>query len=354
MASEFKGKAVTILGPISPRRLGKTLTHEHLPFTYDDVISSLAYDQDCTDPMALSPMTMENLWWIRQNPYHHKENNLYDDLATREAVLHELKFFKENGGGTIVDNSSSGLNRIPELLEKYGRQTNVNIICGTGFYIAASQSQTKLAYTEERMIKVMQNELVDGFQGTRMKCGIIGEIGTSWPIDDFEKRVLRSAGQLQEALGCPVNIHPGRSDEAPFEIMRIFQEAGGKASKTVMSHLERTIFENTKLAEFLSCGVYCEFDLFGIETSNYQLNPSIDMPSDAQRIARLKKLADNGFENKIVISHDLHTKHRLMKFGGHGFSHILLNVVPQMLRRGFAQDQIDKILVQNPAEWLTY
>jgi predicted metal-dependent phosphotriesterase family hydrolase len=39
-------------------------------------------------------------------------------------------------------------------------------------------------------------------------------------------------------LGCPVSFHSGRDPEAPFEIIRLFQEAGGDVSKVVMSHLE--------------------------------------------------------------------------------------------------------------------
>lgn len=77
------------------------------------------------------------------------------------------------------------------------------------------------------------------------------------------------------------------------------------------------------------------------------------MPSDAQRIEKIKLLIDQGYEDKIVIAHDIHTKHRLMKYGGHGYSHILINVVPQMLLHGISQSTIDKILKENPGKWLT-
>ena len=57
-------------------------------------------------------------------------------------------------------------------------------------------------------------------------------------IADFEKRSLRSAAAVQSELGSPAIIHPGRNPKAPFEIMRIFLEAGAQADKTVMSHLD--------------------------------------------------------------------------------------------------------------------
>lgn len=58
-------------------------------------------------------------------------------------------------------------------------------------------------------------------------------------IPESEKRSLKASAIAQEQLGCGVIIHPGRDTEAPFEIIRILQEAGGDISKTVMSHLDR-------------------------------------------------------------------------------------------------------------------
>lgn len=42
-----------------------------------------------------------------------------------------------------------------------------------------------------------------------------------------------------------------------------------------------------------------------------------------------------------------------MKYSGHGYSHILLNVIPKMLNVGITQKQIDQIMIQTPRDWLT-
>lgn len=65
-------------------------------------------------------------------------------------------------------------------------------------------------------------------------------------------------------------------------------------------------------------------------------------------------LVKEGYEDKIVVAHDIHTKNRLTKYGGHGYSHILNNIVPKMLMRGISQHQVDKILIDNPKCWLTF
>jgi Phosphotriesterase family len=73
-----------------------------------------------------------------------------------------------------------------------------------------------------------------------------------------------------------------------------------------------TIADRDGLVEFAKLGAYCEWDLFGVETSHYSLDSGFDMPSDAQRIRSIKWLIDEGFEDRIVIGHDIHTKHRLV------------------------------------------
>lgn len=37
-----------------------------------------------------------------------------------------------------------------------------------------------------------------------------------------------------------------------------------------------------------------------------------DMPSDAQRMDKVTFLASEGYEDRILLSHDIHTKHRLV------------------------------------------
>lgn len=135
-----------------------------------------------------------------------------------------------------------------------------------------------------------------------------------------------------------------------------------------------TIRNNETLLEFAKLGVYNQLDLFGTECSLYQLAMQIDMPSDAQRMDSVVLLAKEGYEDRILMSHDIHTKHRLVThgtfeailmelflndffflqigFGGHGYAHILNNVLPKLKLKGLTDDQINKITITNPANWV--
>ena len=74
-----------------------------------------------------------------------------------------------------------------------------------------------------------------------------------------------------------------------------------------------TIKDPGLLAEFANeFGCYSQFDLFGTENSYHQFKPSLDFPNDSDRISLIQSLIQEKFEDKILVSHDIHTKHRLV------------------------------------------
>ncbi|XP_072044261.1 N-acetyltaurine hydrolase-like [Amphiura filiformis] len=350
------GKIQTVSGPINPFDLGFTMTHEHFQFSSYWKGKRRAYHwrgtPDWVKKKQNEPIRLDNLWWIRQYPYSNIENvNAVDEY---EAWDEEINFYLQNGGRSIVDASCIGIGRDVKVLKRLQDTTGVNIIAGTGWYVNATHPREVEYMTEEELVNRMVEEITVGADGSTTKCGVIGEIGCTWPLRPREKKVLRATAAAQTLLGCPVLIHPGRDVTAPREILRVLQEAGGNIGKTVMSHMDRCVTTTEQLLDFASLGSYVEFDLFGWEVSNYQMSPDIDFLSDAQRIAFFQDLLAEGYEDKMVMSHDIHRKCQLMKYGGHGFSHILLNVIPKMLRKGITQNQIDKITIQNPRRWLTF
>lgn len=347
--SELSGKVQTVLGLVDPDQLGRTMTHEHLTMSFECCFFSPSPGDEA---VAENPFQMQHMHWLRQNPYNCHENLLLHQEVG--AVREELLAYRKAGGGAIVENTTTGIERDMPTLKQLAKDTGVHIIAGAGYYVDCTHSEATRKTSVEKLTDIIISEVLHGADGTDIRCGVIGEIGTGWPITDSEKKVLKATAHAQAQLGCPVIIHPGRDPAAPTEVIRILQEAGGDIRKTVMSHLDRTIFDNGELLEFAKLGSYLEYDLFGVEMLNYPYNTSIDMPSDSQRVQNLAFLVKEGYEDRIVIAHDIHTKNRLTKFGGHGYSHILKNIVPKMLTRGISQHQVDKILIDNPKEWLTF
>lgn len=171
---------------------------------------------------------------------------------------------------------------------------------------------------------------------------------------NFSLKVLKASALAQQKTGAPLIIHPGRNEDAPMEIVAILKEAGADISHTVMSHLDRTLFQDEKWNELAATGIYLELDLFGTEVSYYQQNESVYMPHDGLRIDRVVYLINKGFTSQILLSHDIHTNHRLISFGGHGYSHIFDRILPRLITAGISQQDLDIITVTNPARWLAF
>ncbi|XP_055605566.1 phosphotriesterase-related protein [Uranotaenia lowii] len=347
---------MTVRGPIDRKALGYTLTHEHLSMVFDHFYRAPPAG---LEEYTANKISLQNVGFVRQYPYSCKYNLNFEDEDTHRAVLNDLKMYRSFGGGSIVENSSHGLNRNLKFLYEVSKETGVHVIAGTGHYINGVQPESVTSMSTEQLCDLYTKEILFGVEvegidpeAGNIKCGVVGEVASCWPISAFEKRAIQATAETQSVLNCPVTFHPHREKEAPFEIIRLYLEAGGRANRCVMSHLDRTLFDSEDLLEFAKLGTYCQFDLFGTECSYYQLNPSSYMQSDEQRLTNIAKLVAEGFEKQILMSHDIHTKHRLIDFGGHGYSHILNNVLMRFSAKGISSDTVDTITVSNPADWL--
>src|SRR5258705_525516 len=96
-------------------------------------------------------------------------------------------------------------------------------------------------------------------------------------------------------------------------------------------------------------GIWLEYDLFGMENSFYPYNPSFDMPNDGGRMAHVLALVAAGHRDQILLSHDIAYKTSLVKYGGYGYHHLLVNVVPRLRAKGVDDTGLTRLLVENPA-----
>jgi phosphotriesterase-related protein len=144
-----KDKVESVLGPIEPNELQRTLTHEHVSL---DFVKHLVPASEVHQSMVNCPFTLENLNWIRHNPYSHAPNMVLCNET--EAVVGDLKSFKKAGGSTIVENSSIGLSRDVKKMKYISEQTGVHIVCGTGYYVERQLTDEMKAQSVEQMTQV--------------------------------------------------------------------------------------------------------------------------------------------------------------------------------------------------------
>lgn len=338
----FQGKVQTVLGPIEPEELGPTLMHEHILCDLTSTGPSRSED-DKTE------ITLENVWDIRYHWNRHPGNCRLEDY---DVAASELRLMKTDGGRAVVDQTSRGMKRDPSGLRKVAEQAGVHIIMGCGYYVEDSWRTDAPMRSAEAVAQIMISEFYEGVEGTGVRPGIIGEIGCSHPWTGSEKRVMEAAVKVQQATGAAMSVHPGRDPEAPFEIIRFIESRGGDPGRTIMGHLDRTLFDVDALTRLARTGCMVEWDFFGIESSYYPFQ-NIDLPNDGMRLRLIRALIDHGYLDRILISQDICTKTRLVTYGGHGYGHLFRNIVPYMKRRGFQDSEIKTILVENPRRLLT-
>ena len=343
MPHALSGKALTVLGPVDADTMGVTLPHEHLLIDFAVMFKEPAAASD--RGLAYQPVSLSNVGWVRQNFNANLDNLRLLDEQTAED---EIMLFKRVGGQTVVDPTNVSLSRDPLGLARISRATGLNIVMGAGYYVAAAHPADMDRRSEDSLVREIVGDVTVGVGDTGVRAGLIGEIGNTWPWTENEKKVVRAAVEAQRLTGAPLMIHPGRDQAAPMQIVELVRKQGGDLRRTIMCHIERTISDERLLFELAATGVWLEYDLFGLENSYYPYNPDFDMPNDGGRMAQILTLIERGHQDQILMSHDIAYKSSLTKYGGYGYHHLLLNVVPRLRRKGVDDAGLRRLLVDNP------
>ena len=343
-------KIVTVNGEISPNDLGITLTHEHLIIDSSFYIEFYPPTEEWKKKLLNQPIKMENLWIAKLENFCFRDNLVVDDV---NLFINELKYFKNLGGSTVVDLTPVSLGGNPKLVKEIADKTKLNIVFGSGFYI--EQSHPK--YVADKSVEELSNEftkqIIDGYEGTNIRAGILGEIGSGPIFTDQEKKVLKAVAYSHVKTGAPINVHlaniKGRNG---MEVINILKDGKVNLEKVCLSHVDLLYKEFESQIELLNTGTYVGYDGFGEE--DYIESLDYLPPRDMERVESIMKLIDKGYIDQILISQDHCRKTYLKKYGGQGFDHILRNMVPIMKEKGLTQKEINHILIENPKRFLAF
>ena len=332
----------TVRGLIDPSELGPTLMHEHVVCDFTPTARR---------PEEPAEITLENVWEMNYNWFEAPGNRW---LLDREVAVREMDRMVKDGGRSVVEVSTHPMVLDPEGLLEVSQRTDVHIVRGCGRYLDEFMNPADLERSVDDLAADIVTDIREGAGEVGVRAGIIGEIGCSWPWTEAEKRSMQAAVIAQQETGAALSIHPGRDAQAPFEIATFLASARVDFSRTIMDHIDRRLFETESILRLAETGCVLEFDVFGWETSFFVHGVDLDLSSDGVRVSAIRALIDAGHLEQVVIAHDICQRTRQMEFGGHGYGHIYRNIVPMMGRRGITEEQIDRILVQNPARLLSF
>ncbi len=356
---------LTVKGPISPESLGVTITHEHLFSNWEEKLE----EPDHTQPNYSSseePITLENISSIQKNPLQHRGNLRLDSV---EDAIDEVDRFQAEGGGSIVEVTPKNTGMKPKKVRKVSEETGVSIIKGTAYYYYDSHPPKVETKTTKELATEFESDIEDGIGNTRVRAGIIGEIGFSRDPEksgvsawyNNEEKVLRAGCIAAYKTGVPICIHPPQERDPTYPpsiraeaIVDICENEGISPDQIIICHMDQSMWVDNdidQLAALADRGVFIEFDLFG--HSRYMFEEHDAQPSDWDRIDRIKTLIEKGYADKILLSHDIFLKHWRVKYGGFGLVHLLNTIIPAMKDQGISDETIEQLFINNPKYALT-
>ena len=342
------GTIQTVSGPISPDELGVTLVHEHVMAD-----NTSLFHAPTDGARADEPVTMENLWWVRNNPVKNLDNLR---PPTVEVAAQELRLYQDAGGRTVVDPTPQGKNPNPLGVRSVAEKTGLNIILGCGWYRAPTHPKDVAAMTDDQIFDRLLEDVTVGVGDSDVRAGIIGEIGCSVPLHRDEERILRAAAAVQRQTGVALSIHPPFSSREMLDRVTAFITAEGcDLTRVIFCHICWAGYDLDTKKNLAEQGSYLAFDTFGhIDIVNIPNDGGfINPPGDLERVLAFVELVRLGYANRLLLGQDIAWKTQMTVAGGAGYGHVLRNVVPLLRASGVSDEDVDEILVQNPKRVLT-
>jgi predicted metal-dependent phosphotriesterase family hydrolase len=307
-------RVVTVTGPVPPERIGFTLPHEHT---------------------SCRPELVRN------------RQELFDFTSDVEIMTDELHDFRRRGGSCLVDLTSAGLARDPIWLRNLATRSGLFIVMGAGWYRESFYPPE--AGIDRRTVDDLADEIVSEFErgvdGTGVRPGIIGEIGTDhgW-VSAREERVFRAVARAAGRTGLAISTHALHS-LVGLDQLRIFEEEGLELGRVVIGHADSVLDIDYALA-VLDRGANVEFDLLG-GAGDYAA------AREVQLVELIVELLERGYASQILLSHDVSTNQQLKAFGGPGFSYVAQHFLPHLRTAAVGEGEIAAMTIENPRRILT-
>ncbi|CAN5646378.1 phosphotriesterase [soil metagenome] len=266
-----------------------------------------------------------------------------DGLLHDEALaISEVARFAAAGGTTLVDVTSIGLGRQPVALRRVSLATGVRIVMGTGYYREPYLDRTEIdRLSVDELAAGIVHDLEVGVDGTDVRAGIIGEIACDRWLTAAEERCFRAAARAHLRTGASITTHAARWPVGLAQLDVLAQE-GVDPGRVMIGHCDLVPDAGYHLA-LARRGAWVQFDCI---QGRHEYDTEM-------RIGHIRALVEAGFEDRILLSHDVCLRSDLAAMGGPGYSYVLSGFRQKLLERGFSAQLVQRIVVDNPRRALT-
>ena len=302
---------MTVNGPLSSAEMGISLIHEHI------LVDFIGAD------------SINDQRWSRS--------------AVAERSQPFLKQLRGLGCRTFIECTPAYLGRDPLLLKNLSDASGLNIITNTGYYGAANNKyipEHAFNETADQLASRWKMEWDSGIAGTGIKPGFI-KIGVmDGNLSALHRKLVEAAARTHLKTGLTIASHTGPATPA-FEQLEILQKEGVAPGAFIWVHAQA---ENDMNNHVRAGRMGAWIGLDGVSDDNL-----------ADFVRMIKNLKENDLLNKVLLSHDAGWYQPGEENGGdyRGYNTIFDKLVPLLLKENFSEDEIDQLLVKNPAEAFT-
>jgi phosphotriesterase-related protein len=340
------GKILTVAGPMDPEDLGQTIMHEHIFIDFQNPVARATISRATDIGLHLAPVGLDILSDVRFRRIPNRDNLYLTDLG---EAIDEVMEFKRRGGQAIVDVTSIGLGRDPHALQQVSQATGLSIVMGAGWYQKQFHPADMDHRTVEELTEVIVRDVTVGVRGTSIRSGIIGEVGINGdPLTENEMKSIRAAARASRVTGAAISFHVGGRGEEKFEVLDAVAAEGADLQRVIMGHSNSIANDVPFMTRLLERGVFIQFDTLG------RPDGRLGGVDDAKVARGIVELVEAGYADRILLSQDVCNKIQLKKYGGTGFSYVVEHFLPVLRTLGVGEEDIHKMMVENPRRSLTF
>ena len=313
----------TVLGPVPANGLGVVSVHEALL----SVVPGAEYAFDITMDRA----------------------EIFQTLAGK------LTDFRDHGGGTIVDSTGMFHGRDVTLYEALSRSTGVHIVASTGMgpeemlggYILTPQTNPPAPWPAGKFAELFTNEVTEGMVVPRVErrgaAGLVATAANRQGMTATEKSLFRGAARTARSTGVPVSIRYGKDAVHDLEVVL---DEKLPAGRVVVGGLDRkdAVAAGAPL-EIARRGAFVALDHVGRDDDAHV--------TDRERAALVVELVKAGHGNRLLLSSNAIGVAKGQPGNDLPYSYILSTFVPFLTSRGLSNEDVQRILVDNPGELLS-
>ena len=310
----------TVRGPVAAADLGRTLPHEHI--------------------VVLQPEALQNYGHVWGAAYWDEETGVRDAIEKLRAV-------RDSGIRTLVDPTAPGLGRCIPRIQRINAEVDLNIVVATGVYAFLELPNFLHYRSAEAIAELFVRELQVGIDDTGVRAAFIKCAVEEHGLVGDIPRILDAVGLAARETGAPVMVHTNASAGTGTMALEALTSRGVDAGRIVVAHAGDSN-DLPYLRAIADTGAILGFDRFNIP----HFNP------DADRIETLLALLEEGYGDRIHLSHDGACFYDFM-VGDPNFAderpdylHLSTKILPVLRERGVTAAQIDELTIDNPRRFL--